>query len=543
MAELILRSRGRPPRILHIGNIANNAYLNAKILNTAGLNCDVLCYDYYHVMGCPEWEDTDFDGEIDDRFRPDWSLLDLNGFKRPKWFAQGPLGICVKYFSTKYSGNLEQEKLYGVLLRHEDHTSPIKIRTARFDVVRALFFFKISRFYCRIKRFMFSDDFVGRLKSRLAPLRDRNTHLETIVFVLLYGMLLIMRVIAFPFLAGYSRRISRQVERALGSKLPGNLKSCIGKDIASMQVRAEEWRGLLSYYDLVHAYATDGIYPLLAEKPYVAYEHGTIRNIPFEDTTQGRLCAITYKNANHVCITNADNIESAKKLGLNNYTFVPHPINEEFLAPDEKSGILRSSIRKEFDSDFVVFHPSRQHWEQQRHPDWEKGNDIFIRGFARFIKEVNPNAAAVFVEWGKFVDKSKSLLEELNITDRVMWIPPQPNRKMIRYIHATDLLADQFYLGAFGSTMPKALACGRPAMLYLNEEIHNWCFDEMPPVINTRTDREVFEGLKKLYADKAWRHQLVEDGKTWYRKYHSNDVILHRLLQCYEKALSVSEGS
>ena len=55
---------GRPPRLLHIGNIANNAYNNGKLLNQAGCDCNVLCYDYYHVMGCPEWQDADFEGEV-----------------------------------------------------------------------------------------------------------------------------------------------------------------------------------------------------------------------------------------------------------------------------------------------------------------------------------------------------------------------------------------------------------------------------------------------------------------------------------------------
>ena len=40
------KRQGRAPRVLHIGNIANNAYNNAKLLNDAGLDCDVICYDY-----------------------------------------------------------------------------------------------------------------------------------------------------------------------------------------------------------------------------------------------------------------------------------------------------------------------------------------------------------------------------------------------------------------------------------------------------------------------------------------------------------------
>ena len=56
--ESFREARGRPLRVLHIGNVANNAYNNAKLLNRAGLDCDVICYDYYHMMSCPEWEDA-----------------------------------------------------------------------------------------------------------------------------------------------------------------------------------------------------------------------------------------------------------------------------------------------------------------------------------------------------------------------------------------------------------------------------------------------------------------------------------------------------
>ncbi len=51
---------GRPVRVLHIGNIANNAFHNAKLQRKLGLDADVLCYDYYQLMGCPEWEDSEF---------------------------------------------------------------------------------------------------------------------------------------------------------------------------------------------------------------------------------------------------------------------------------------------------------------------------------------------------------------------------------------------------------------------------------------------------------------------------------------------------
>ncbi|MBM3678899.1 MAG: hypothetical protein FJW96_13625, partial [Actinobacteria bacterium] len=95
---------GRPLRVLHIGNIANNAYNNAKIQRAAGIEADVLCYDYYHVMGCPEWEDADFEGDVGDPFFPDWWAVDLGGYERPRWFVQGRASVCRAYLTAAREG-------------------------------------------------------------------------------------------------------------------------------------------------------------------------------------------------------------------------------------------------------------------------------------------------------------------------------------------------------------------------------------------------------------------------------------------------------
>ena len=54
------RQKARPLRVLHVGN---NAYLNAQFLRRAGVDCHVLCYDYYHMMATPEWEEADVEGD------------------------------------------------------------------------------------------------------------------------------------------------------------------------------------------------------------------------------------------------------------------------------------------------------------------------------------------------------------------------------------------------------------------------------------------------------------------------------------------------
>src|SRR2546421_4301610 len=94
------RKHGRPLRVLHVGNIANNAYLNAKFLRQAGIDCHVLCYDYYEVASTPEWEE--------------W---DGRGYSRPTWFVQGPVVLSTRYLHALVSGEVARGFLLWQRLR------------------------------------------------------------------------------------------------------------------------------------------------------------------------------------------------------------------------------------------------------------------------------------------------------------------------------------------------------------------------------------------------------------------------------------------
>lgn len=471
--DRFVAKNGRKPRVLHIGNIANNAYLNSKILNGLGIDSDVMCGPYYHIMGYPHWEDADFSGDWGDDFNPDWNRAGAASFKSPIWFAQGPYKECITLLVERYG----EKNRSGMWL-------PVLV-----------FIMRVS---CYLHR---------RVPVLRRVLDFFNRHV---------------------LLMFYPQDVVKSVESG----------SCRTADMCSIIRQCGEimsMRKLISLYDVVIGYATAGAIPLDAGKrPYCAFEHGTIRKLPFEDTVAGRQCAEVYKRADYCFITNCDNITAARRLGLQNYTFIPHPVNEDIMV-EQESERLREDLRRELRADFILFHPPRQHWEAKRDPDWEKGNDYLIRGFADFVKTVDPRGAAVFVDWGLKVEESKALLIQLGVADRVKWVRPLPNVQMIKYVKATDALADQFFLGAFGSTMPKALLHGSPALIYLDEERHRWCFPELPPVLNVRTPEEICEALKRLYLDTDFRNDLVARGRIWYEKYHSNAVIGKTFLGVFEK--------
>jgi glycosyltransferase involved in cell wall biosynthesis len=457
---------GRAPTVLHIGNIANAAYLNARMLNEAGIASDVLCYEYYHIMGCPEWESAIFDPNGVAPDRPLWSKIDLHGFERPSWFAQGSLDTCIDYLIARRTGDDRAEVLWERMRLEQEgikQQDAIPSRSDKPDCAAAEIASRIGDLVTA-----FHIDF---------PLRSDQPTAEEFAT-------------AFAFSETYFTGL----------------------------------RHLCSLYDVVIGYSTDGLIPLaVGKRPYLAYEHGTIRALPFEDNAGGRLCALTYSRADLSFITNCDTVIAAEKLKLADYRFIPHPINEHVVAEPEPSR-LRQQLCARLQADFLVFHPARQHWERERHPSWEKGNDIFLEGFARFVRTSRPRAAAVLVEWGKTVAASKALIDELGISDRIVWIPPQNAAGMAAYIQASDVLADQFFLGAWGSTMPRALYLGTPAMIYVNESIHRWCFPEIPPIVNTKSSDAVDAGLCRL-LDENYRREISAAGRAWYEKYHSNSVI------------------
>ena len=92
-------------RVLHVGNVANNAYLNAKLQRRAGIEADALC-DEWHVFAQPEWDETDLAGVIEpeEQLAPHAAAV---GWTRPKWV----LGL--RYWDPDFS----QEPWLGERLR------------------------------------------------------------------------------------------------------------------------------------------------------------------------------------------------------------------------------------------------------------------------------------------------------------------------------------------------------------------------------------------------------------------------------------------
>ena len=522
----------RPLKVLHIGNIANNAFVASSILNSNAIESHVLAADYYHTHGCPEWESAEIKGDWGDDFFPAWHKVDLGGYKRPRWFAQGPRYAAIRYLIALNEGrrltawvNWRYMIFSRILM-----TKPFARRV----------FHRVwnSRYTLPVRRFLRFDHpgpapgrgkppFPG-MEYALPP--KASQRLASLIRTPRQSEVARLRIQYALQSAAWEKEAQQRKLKNLPPPPP--LLDPVANfwaEAVHHDVDVHLWRRLFSHYDIVVGYATDGIWPLAAGKPYVALEHGTIRKLPFEVSYFGRQTAAVYQNASAVFITNCDNNRAAEKLGIKNYHFIPHPTTETQIDEQrEKAAVLRRKLEAERDCDYIVFHPSRHHWDKEdRDPNWDKGNDRIIEAFAEIVKEHKVRGLLILVEAGQTVAKSKDLIAALGIGSRVLWMKTQPHHSFIRFLLASDVIADQFGPPlSFGGNPPKAMLCSRPVIGVCDNELVRWCFPEPPPILFTPTADIITAELLRLYKDPEARDQLGRRGKEWYAKYYSNAVFL-----------------
>lgn len=529
---------GRPPKVLHIGNIANNAYNNAKLLNQAGLDCDVICADYYHAMGCPEWEDADFRGQINDPFFPSFLTLDLRGFQRPKWFVQGSLKVCIQYLLARRMGQPLKAQFYWLLLSFEQFERSYNCSVNEISIYKPLVLLYILILKTRTlvsKKRNFFLKIHATLSSWILKIHGKG---RKIVNIAQQAYLKVLKSLSRRDSLKYEPTVSIEPETSAPNSssevsTPNKLeefnklyskflmffpdrKDIITKeDVIPYLEVLPLWTKLFDSYDIIQGYSTDPIYPMLAgEKSYVAYEHGTIRDIPFNDSNLGRLTALSYRLASHVFITNPDCLSAALKLELSNYSYTPHVIDSKYYRP-------RNNDFRNFP---YIFCPARQDWNV-------KGNDLAIRGFELFHQEY-PQYHLLISSWGADLERSKELVTSLKLSTAVEFVSPLNVSQLIQASASASVLIDQF-MGYFGGIAPTALAVGTPLIMHLDYSKYDWCFKSPPPYFEASNAEEVFtalcdalnvdrnhysENARKWVKDNYWYGQVVKDHLNVYSK-------------------------
>ncbi|KKR01678.1 MAG: hypothetical protein UT24_C0003G0085 [Candidatus Woesebacteria bacterium GW2011_GWB1_39_12] len=283
--------------------------------------------------------------------------------------------------------------------------------------------------------------------------------------------------------------------------------------------------GKLKGYDLIVGHVpfakVSTLYQTLYGKPYIVYDAGWIRYL--KNNARGYARARKgYAQAAMILFTNVDTEQMFHEHGYHNLYYTPFAIDTDKYTPRPNH----------IDHDYpVFFHPSRHDWA-------EKGNDLLIRAFARYVKR-NPRALLRMVEWYQSPEDlwaSKRLIQDLEIANKCEWISVQPKSRLVNLYRDSTAIFDQFVFGAFGTTCPEGLSCGVPVVGYAKPNLWLQYHETMPPVLNASTENDIYEAMLSL-EDEATRKRFGQEGRQWVMENCSDVVVAKQQLALYKQVV------
>jgi glycosyltransferase involved in cell wall biosynthesis len=306
----------------------------------------------------------------------------------------------------------------------------------------------------------------------------------------------------------------------------------------------------LADYDCVIAYGMGPVWAGLARVPCLAQTWGgDITMIPFYDSgdweshdtvalpgppaelfAQARLQRFGYERAARILLTDPRFQPYAQRLGLGEKSLhLGFVIDVEKYTPAPEPELRRQLLGAAQDG-AIVFVPSRQDWR------W-KGSDRLLRGFARVARK-HPGAVLVCAGWGEDVERSRQLIAELGIGERVKLLPCAMSKvRLLRYYRAADVVADQFTVGSYGSSALEAMSCARPLLINLHRERFEHLFPSFPPVMNVSEPEEIAAALDDLLTDVPRRHELAAQARRWVIENHGTRLA-ERIIELCEQVVA-----
>jgi glycosyltransferase involved in cell wall biosynthesis len=204
-------------------------------------------------------------------------------------------------------------------------------------------------------------------------------------------------------------------------------------------------------------------------------------------------------------------------------TFRPdRPISE----PDDPA------VQRMLAADLAVLHPCRLVMSDdprlRRSGQW-KGNDRIIRGFARLVEmgEVRkPLLVLPDIELSRDVAAGKALIEELGISDYVLWArPPRPDgfprHRLLDLYLASDVVTSEIGIGWFGYVALEGAAVGKPVVTHIAEEPMSKLYPDGHPFCDAGDAEQVCERLLALWRDPDEAARIGADGRAWILAHHS----------------------
>ncbi len=186
-------------------------------------------------------------------------------------------------------------------------------------------------------------------------------------------------------------------------------------------------------------------------------------------------------------------------------------------------------------TDMLLVQQGRQWWKTAP-IKLSKGNDVFLKGVASFIKQrPEVKVGIVLFEYGADVQASKDLIHELGLTDSVIWIPTILRKELLKILKLGDI-----GIGQFGEES-WYLYCSNAEIIasevaYLGYRDNKYCQEkkcEIYPMMNANTEDEIAASLLDFKDKPAKYKNQSKEAFMWLKKYNEE-----RFLENIKKAMN-----
>lgn len=155
-----------------------------------------------------------------------------------------------------------------------------------------------------------------------------------------------------------------------------------------------------------------------------------------------------------------------------------------------------------------------------------KNNHWLIKGFYKLISENNIKPLLILCNYGKDVNASKKLINDLGLDDYVMWLPKMSRKKIMYLLSIVDIGVGQFSIEdgtIWGGTGWEVLASGKPLLQSFNfshDEYVDYFGHTPPPICDVKSIDDIASHLQKFMDDKNFYHEIASKSKEWFDTYN-----------------------
>lgn len=192
---------------------------------------------------------------------------------------------------------------------------------------------------------------------------------------------------------------------------------------------------------------------------------------------------------------------------------------------------------KNADDSLTILLAARHTWREGVHVGVSlmdfKGSDVFIRGLALFRAKATVAFCVRMFEKGLDVAQSKTLIDQLGLTDCVEWSSEVTQAQLLERYQTSDVIVDQFGDGVIAMAGLDAMAMGKPLLANGRPEIFDRLTGEKSPVCHATTPQEVCRKLLWL-CDPQVRLEVGLRSRTYVERHFSSAVAARACLDVLE---------